>query len=111
MDILKRTIIDVPTALPEQEVAAKIAAFLLENGFVKKRVYGEELYAKDPSLYQYFLTSHRHSYYFKIVFDKGVLHLEAFRLHKGWETAVTGGAYGRELLKKLQPILDEIRAN
>ena len=108
---MARKIINVPTTLSEAEVWAKISTFLLENGFKKTNLFGEDLYGKEPSLTQYFLTSRRHSYYFKVFFQNGLVRLEAFRWLKGWETSIESGKYGRDLLKNLQPILAEISFN
>jgi len=108
---MSRKIINVPTSLSDTEVWAKISMFLFENGFKKTKLFGEDIFEKEPSLAQYFLTSRRHSYYFKILFDNGILHLEAFRRLKGWETPIDGGTYGRDLLMKLQPVLTEIGSN
>ena len=108
---MARKIINVPTTLSDTEVWAKISMFLFENGFKKTKLFGEDLFGKEPSPAQYFLTSRRHSYYFKILFENGILHLEAFRYLKGWETPIDSGTYGRDLFMKFQPILTEIGSN
>jgi len=102
---MPRTIIEVPTALPEQEVTARLERFLFSNGFKKTRWAGDELYGTNQGWLEL-----DDSYYVKARQDGGTLRLEVFRVHKGWERPADGQGSnkGRELLARLQPVLAEI---
>ena len=102
---MPRTIIDIPTALPEQEVTARLERFLFSNGFKKTRWAGDELYGTNQGWLEL-----DDSYYVKARQGGGTLRLEVFRVHKGWERPADGPGSnkGRELLARLQPVLAEI---
>jgi len=105
---MPRTIIEVPTALPEQEITARLERFLFSNGFKKTRWEGDELYGTNQGWLEL-----DDSYYVKARQGGGALRLEVFRVHKGWERPADGPGSnkGRELLARLQPVLAEIGSN
>lgn len=97
---MARTVIDMPTVLPDHEVGAKVASFLLNNRFQKVFFRGEEVYRLGALLLR--------PGYLKVQYGSGTVHIEAWYVTR-WgdqEIGYMGDPY--DLRKKLVPLCLEL---